>query len=65
MHNNNVAAEARLDAALAAVTVLRTNLKRLGGLPVAADTALDDIDDLIDIISAKIQRAMASLEIAA
>jgi hypothetical protein len=57
------AAEARLDAALAAVDVLQTNLERLGSLPVpAADTALDDIDDLITIVRSKLLRAWSAIE---
>jgi hypothetical protein len=56
------AAEARLDAALAAIEALQTNLNRLGAVPPAADTALDDIDDLITIVRSKLLRAWAAIE---
>jgi hypothetical protein len=52
------AAEARLDAAIAAHTALRTNMDRLGLLPVpAAEAALDDVHDLLAIVGAKLTRA--------
>lgn len=56
------AAEARLGACIAAIGALRTNLERLGALPSAADTALDDIDDLIAIVSSKLIRAWAAID---
>jgi hypothetical protein len=57
------AAEARLDACVAAHTALLTNLERLGMLPIpAAETALDDVHDLIAIVGAKLTRAWAAID---
>jgi hypothetical protein len=57
------AVEARLDACIAAHTALRTNLERLGLLPIpAAEAALDDVYDLLAIVGSKLTRAWALVD---
>ena len=57
------AAAARLDAAIAAHEALAGNLERLGPLPVpAAEAALNDLDDLVAIVGAKLRRAYMLIE---
>jgi hypothetical protein len=52
------AAEARLDACIAANDALCTRLERMGQLPIpGADAALDDLYDLVMIVRAKLRRA--------
>ena len=57
----NVAAAARLDRSIVALTALRGSIN--GTLPVAAaETLMDDIEDHLNIIGVKLKRALAIVE---